>query len=85
MVVLVTPNFTVQRPSKYPECIFSNDWCSVNYATVEEAGKSIVRKQELYNSYLNKMLDLSFYFTIHHACIKRELTDFYCLTPLVSG
>ncbi len=45
MVVLVSAIFDVRRPSKYPELIYSNCWCPITYATVEEAGKSIVRKQ----------------------------------------
>ena len=55
MVVLVSHTLTVQRPSKYPERVSSVDWCPITYATREEAGKSIIRKQEMYNSYLNKM------------------------------
>lgn len=77
MVVLVSAKFTVQRPSKYPERISSSDWCPITYATPEEAGKSIVRKQEMYSSYLNKMSEWSFYLAIPSGCLTSELTDFY--------
>lgn len=77
MVVLVSANFTVQRPSKYPEQISSNDWCLIIYTTPDEAGKSIVRKQEMYSSYLNKMSDWSFYLNIPQRALTNELTDFY--------
>ena len=77
MVVLVSHTLTVQRPSKYPERVSSVDWCPITYATREEAGKSIVRKQEMYNSYLNKMSEWSFYLTIPQGCLSRELTEFY--------
>ena len=77
MVALVSANFTVQRPSKYPEPISSNHWCPIAYTTREEAGKSIVRKQEMYSSYLNKMSEWSFYLSIPQAFLTRELIDFY--------
>ncbi len=77
MVVLVSTNLSVHRPSKYPEQVSSSDWCPITYATVEEAGKSIVRKQEMYSSYLNKMSEWSFYLAIPRGCLTSELTDFY--------
>ena len=42
IVALVSANIEVRRPSKYPQLISSNSWCPMAYATVEEAGKSIV-------------------------------------------
>ena len=49
MVVLVSAEFTVERPSKYPKVISSTKWCPIAYTTPEEAGQSIVRKQEKYS------------------------------------
>jgi hypothetical protein len=77
MVVLVSANFRVKRRSKHPDYVDSNDWCPITYATPEEAGESIVRKQEIYSSYLNKMSEWSFYMAIPRDCLTSELTNFY--------
>lgn len=77
LIVLASANITVKRPSKYPERLSSNAWCPINFATVEEAGKSIVQKQDMYGSYLKKMSEWPFYFTYPRGCLTSELTDFY--------
>ena len=77
IIVLVSAILSAHRPSKYPEYVSNTDWCPVTYATIEEAGKSIVRKQDVYGSYLNKMSEWSFYLTIPRGCLSSELTDFY--------
>lgn len=77
IVVLVSATFSVHRPSKYPEHVSNTDWCPVNYITPQEAGKSIVFKQDVYGSYLKKMSEWSFYLAIPQGCLSSELTDFY--------
>ena len=77
VVALVSENLKIEPSSEWVERISSHSWCPIIYHTVEEAGKSIVRKQKTYSSYLNKMSDWSFYLRIPRDCLTDELTSFY--------
>ena len=77
MVVLASAEFHVRRPKKIPVRVSNISWCPIDFATIEETGKSIVRKQEKYSTYLNKMSDWSFYLTMPSGCLTDELTNFY--------
>ncbi len=77
IVVLASPRLTVNRPSKFPQKLSNLDWCPLILGTPEESGRSIIRKELMYPSYLQKMTEWSFYFTIPSSCLSDELIDFY--------
>lgn len=77
IIVLVSPTISVHRPKMYPERVSSSDWCPITYVTPEEAGKSILLKNDVYGAYLRKMSEWSFYLAIPSSCLSSELTQFY--------
>jgi len=77
LIILLSPVLRVKRPKKYPDWVTNLDWCPITFATPEEAGESIVRKWAMYEDYLQKMTDWSFYITIAKTYLSRELTSFY--------
>ena len=77
LIVLAPPYSRVHRPSSYPEYLSNFDWCPISFGLQNEAGSSIVRKRDIYSSYLNKMKAWSFYFTVPYNCLSDEVTNFY--------
>lgn len=77
MIVLASTRMGLKREAKYPEWVSNRDWCPITFGTPEESGRSIVNKWKMYPSYLQKMTEWEFYFTIPNDCLSRELTNFY--------
>ena len=77
LIILLSTVLKIKRPEKYPEWVTNFSWCPITFATPEEAGESIVRKWGMYEDYLQRMTDWSFYIMVPNECLSRELTNFY--------
>jgi hypothetical protein len=80
MIVLALPKIEIKRTDLYPGYLSNLSWCPLLFSTIEESGKSVVNKKEMYPSYLKKMTSWSFYFSIPQACLSRELTNYHGAT-----
>jgi hypothetical protein len=77
LIILASPLLGVDRPSLYPKYLSNYSWSPISFGLINESGNSIVIKQELYSSYLRKMKNWSFYFTIPNNSLSEEIISFY--------
>lgn len=77
LVVLASSYLRVHRPSSYPEHLSNYDWSPISFGILNESGSSIVKKQDMYLSYLRKMKNWSFYFTIPEKCLSTDIVNLY--------
>jgi hypothetical protein len=77
LVILASSYLSVHRPKSYPEYLSNYNWSPITFGIVNESGSSIVIKRDMYSSYLRRMANWSFYFTIPKDCLTDDLTSFY--------